>query len=180
MLDLRDPTAEEKDALAVAAALAAGIAIAEPPVELRRVVIPLVDADLDDGCASRRRSDERFGVAHQRRTDAQALKRGKHAEGPEMDDAFRCLSPEVDSESPDRPPVRQCEEEDDRVASFGDGLSEVVGLDRLLAVPLEPVEISLAERPNLDREGEVEVHASSMEGAGEARPISARLRSRGG
>ena len=48
-LDLGDRTAQEKDEVAVSAALGALVVVAEPPVELRGVVIPLLDADLDDG-----------------------------------------------------------------------------------------------------------------------------------
>jgi hypothetical protein len=78
---------EEKDDLTVSAALDTVIAVSESPVELRRVVIPLIHADLEHG----------------------------------------------------RAPWRRCR-------------SDVVGLNRLLAVPCKAVEIPAAERPNLDRE----------------------------
>jgi hypothetical protein len=46
-LDLGDRAAQEKNDFAVSAALDALVAVTEPTVELRRVVIPLLDADLD-------------------------------------------------------------------------------------------------------------------------------------
>jgi hypothetical protein len=80
-----------------------------------------------------------------------------------MHDAFRCLPPEVDAEPCNGPSVCHRQEEHDIGASFGEHPSDVVRLDRLLAIPFEFVEIPLAERPNLDREVEVESHTSSME-----------------
>jgi hypothetical protein len=59
-LDLGDRTAQQKDDFAVSAALGALVVVAEPPIELRRVVIPLVDADLDDGRSARRGRNQRI------------------------------------------------------------------------------------------------------------------------
>ena len=148
-LDLGDRTVQEKDDAAVSAALDAVIAVAESPVELRCVVIPRVDADLDDGRSPWRGRDQRLGRPHHRGADAEALKGWKDAEGPELDDAFggRSLGRAADGL-----PVRQRQKEDDIGAVFGHCLSHVVGLDCLFAVPLKTIEIAVAERPNLDRE----------------------------
>ena len=150
--DVGDPTAQEKDDLTISTVLDIVIAVAESPVELRRLVIPLVDADLDHRRPPWRRRDERLGRPDHRCADAEALKRWKDAEGPEMDDAFRRLSAEVEAEPSNGLPVRKRQKEEDIVASLGHCLSHVVGLDRLLAVPLKAVEIPVAERSNLDQE----------------------------
>src|SRR4051794_11011773 len=106
--------------------LDAFIAVAESPVELRRVSIPLIDSDLDDGSSPGRGSNQQLGRPHDRGADPETLKRRKNAEGPEMDDAFLRLPAEVDAESSDRLPVRQRQKKDDIVASFGRRLSHVV------------------------------------------------------
>jgi hypothetical protein len=69
-----------------------------------------------------------------------------------MQDAFLRLATEVEAEPSNRLPVRQPRAGRGLVASFGYRGSHVVGLDRLLAVPRETIEIAVAERPNLDGE----------------------------
>ena len=151
-LDLGDRTAQEKDDFARSAALGALVVVAETPVELRRAVIPLLDADLDDRRSAWRGRNQQLGCPHHCSADTETLKRWKNAEGPEMDDPFLRLTTEVEAEPSNRLPVRERKEEDDIVASFGHCLSQVVRLDRLFAVPLKTIEIPGAERPNLDRE----------------------------
>jgi hypothetical protein len=151
-LALGDRTAQEKDDFAVSAALRALVVIAKPPVELRRIVVPLLDADLDDGRSAWRGRNQRLGRPHHRGADTETLKRWKNAEGPEMDDPFLRLTTEVEAEPSDRLPVRERQKEDDFVAVFGHCLSHVIRLDRLFAVPLKTIEIPVAERPNFERE----------------------------
>jgi hypothetical protein len=69
-----------------------------------------------------------------------------------MHDAFLRLATEVEAEPSNRLPVRQPRAGRGPRRLVRHRRSHVLGLDRLLAVPLETIEIALAERPNLDGE----------------------------
>jgi hypothetical protein len=130
-LELGDRTARENDDRAVSAALDTARAVAELTVERRRVVIPRVHADLDEGSlpVARPRSATR-PPASSPGADAETLKRGKNGEGPEMQDAFLRLATEVEAEPSNRLPVRQPRAGRGLVASFGHRGSHVLCLDR--------------------------------------------------
>jgi len=96
----------------VTPALDTRVAVSEPPVELRGLVVPFIHADLESPRPSWRGGDQPFRLPHERGPDPEPLQRREDAEGPQVDDALAGLAPVVDPEAPDGSSVHERKEED--------------------------------------------------------------------